>query len=459
MFFGVLKNQATFVVFAADDEGENESQQPDQAPSNEPVSHSIMTTKIPLTQTPVLQTDRIRADFPTLQREIRPGVTLVYLDSAATSQKPLQVIQAMDAYFRNYNANIHRGIHTLAEEATAAYEDARQRIAEFIGAPSSRQVIFTRNATESINLVALTWGRANLHPGDTIILTEMEHHSNIVPWQMLAAEKDLRLKFIPVTEDGLLDLVTYRRLLEQNPRLVAFTQMSNVLGTITPAAEIIQLAHEAGALTLVDGAQSVPHMPVDVQALDADFLAFSGHKMCGPTGIGVLYGREDLLESMPPFLGGGDMIKTVHLNSFKANQLPHKFEAGTPAIAEAIGLGAAVDYLTKVGMENIHQYEQQIAAYALERMAEIPGARVYGPKADQKGAVVSFTLDNLHPHDIAQILDHYGIAVRAGHHCAMPLHERYGLPATTRASFYLYNTLEEVDLLVNGIYKVMEVFA
>ncbi len=308
--------------------------------------------------TETLNIARIRADFPILNREVRPGVPLVYLDSTATSQKPLAVIEAMNAFYRTYNANIHRGIHTLAEEATAAYEAARQRVAQFIHAPSPRQVIFTRNTTESINLVAQTWGRANLKPGDVIILTEMEHHSNLVPWQMLAAEKGLRLEFIPVTQDGLLDLETYQSLLSLGPRLVAFTHMSNVLGTITPAQEIIRLAHAAGAITLVDGAQSVPHFPVDVQELGADFLAFSGHKMCGPSGIGVLYGRKDLLESMPPFLGGGDMIKRVQLRSFAANEIPYKFEAGTPAIAEAVGLGAAVDYLEQIGMSAIARHEK-----------------------------------------------------------------------------------------------------
>ncbi len=401
---------------------------------------------------------RIRADFPVLSREVRPGVPLVYLDSTATSQKPLVVIEAMDRFYRQSNANIHRGIHTLAEEATAAYESARQKVAEFIHAPSARQVIFTRNTTESINLVAQTWGRANLQPGDVIILTEMEHHSNLVPWQMLAAEKNLRLEFIPVTRNGLLDLETYQVLLALEPRLVAFTHMSNVLGTITPAREIIRQAHAAGAIALVDGAQSVPHFPVDVQELGADFLAFSGHKMCGPSGIGVLYGRKDLLEGMPPFLGGGDMIKRVQLRSFAANEIPYKFEAGTPAIAEAVGLGAAVDYLQGVGMSAIARHEHEIIAYTLERLEEIPGVEVFGPSAEYKGGVASFTLQGVHPHDISQVLDTYGVAIRAGHHCAMPLHEKFNIPATARASFYLYNTTAEVDRLVEAIYKVKELF-
>lgn len=401
---------------------------------------------------------RIRRDFPILSREVRPGVPLVYLDSTATSQKPEAVISAMDTFYRQSNANIHRGIHTLAEEATAAYEDARRKVGNFIGAPAARQVIFTRNATESLNLVAFTWGRARLNPGDLVVLTEMEHHSNLVPWHMLAAEKGLRLEFIPVTPQGLLDLDEYRRLLALKPRLVSFTHMSNVLGTINPAKEMIRLAHEAGAVTLVDGAQSVPHFAVDVQDLDVDFLAFSAHKMCGPSGIGVLYGRKELLDGMPPFLGGGDMIKRVHLRSFVPNEIPYKFEAGTPAIAEAVGFGAAVDYLSQVGMDAIAAHEQEIIAYALERLEEIPGVSIFGPAVEHKGGVASFTLDGVHPHDISQVLDTFGVAIRAGHHCAMPLHEKFNLPATARASFYLYNQPEEVDRLVEAIYKVKELF-
>lgn len=407
---------------------------------------------------PILDIARIRADFPVLDREVKPGTRLVYLDSTATSQKPERVLTAMDRYYRQYNANIHRGVHTLAEEATAAYEDARAHIARFIGAKHAHEVIYTRNTTESINLVAQTWGRANLKAGDLVILTEMEHHSNLVPWQILAAQQGLRLEFIPVTAEGFLDLEEYRRLLGQSPRLVAFTHMSNVLGTITPAKEIIRLAHEAGAVTLVDGAQSVPHFAVNVQELDADFLAFSAHKMVGPTGIGVLWGKEKLLDAMPPFLGGGDMIKKVLLRSFVPNALPHKFEAGTPAIAEAIGFGAAVDYLSEIGMERIAAHEHDLTAYALERLKDFPGLSIMGPAAQYKGGVVAFTLDVAHPHDIAQILDMDGIAVRAGHHCAMPLHQKFDIPASTRASFYLYNTREEVDLLVKGLEKVRSLF-
>ena len=400
----------------------------------------------------------IRKQFPILDREVRPGIKVVYLDSTATSQKPETVIEAMNDYYRRFNANIHRGVHTLAEEATAAYEQAREKIAKFINAPAARQIIYTRNTTESINLVAYTWARANLKSGDLVILTEMEHHSNLVPWHILAAERGIRLEFIPMTNDGLLDLDAYRSLLSQGPKLVSFTHMSNVLGTITPAQEIIKLAHEAGAITIVDGAQSVPHLKVDVQRLDVDFLAFSAHKMCGPTGIGALYGKADLLEAMPPFMGGGDMIKEVKLRSFRPNSIPAKFEAGTPAIAESVGFGAAVDFLTSIGMENVAAHEHEITEYALERLEEIPGVKVFGPTADKKGGVASFTFDGIHPHDVAQILDRAGIAVRAGLHCAQPLHEKYGITATTRARFYLYSTKDEVDKLVEGIYKVKKVF-
>ncbi|GAB1470759.1 cysteine desulfurase [Chloroflexota bacterium] len=405
-----------------------------------------------------LNLTEIRKDFPILNRETANGKRVIYLDSTATSQKPLQVIEAMNDYYRRSNANIHRGVHTLAEEATALYEGARESIAKFINAASTREIIYTRNTTESINLVAYSWARANLKAGDLIILTEMEHHSNLVPWQMLQAERGVELEFIPVTEDGLLDLDAYKSLLNRTPKLVSFTHMSNVLGTINPAAEIIQLAHAAGAIILVDGAQSAPHFSVDVQALDADFYAFSAHKMCGPTGIGILYGKSALLEAMPPFLGGGDMIREVKLRSFRPNTLPYKFEAGTPAIAEAIGFGAAVEYLTKVGMEDIAAHEHVITEYALERLEEIPGVKLFGPSADKKGGVASFVLDGIHPHDVAQILDQDGVAVRAGHHCAQPLHEKFGIPATSRASFYLYSTKEEVDMLVKGLYKVKEIF-
>lgn len=406
----------------------------------------------------MLNVEEIRKDFPILERETSPGVRVTYLDSTATSQKPLQVIEAMNDFYRRSNANIHRGVHTLAEEATTLYENARGKIARFINASSAREIIYTRNTTESINLVAYTWARTNLKSGDLVILTEMEHHSNLVPWHMLQAERGVELEFIPVTEHGVLDLEVYRSLLARDPKLVSFTHMSNVLGTINPAAEMIALAHQAGAIVLVDGAQSVPHLKVDVQSLNADFYAFSAHKMCGPTGVGALFGKSALLEAMPPFLGGGDMIREVKLRSFRANALPHKFEAGTPAIAEAVGFGAAVDYLSEIGMDRIAAHEHEITEYALDRLEEIPGVTVFGPAADKKGGVAAFTLADVHPHDVAQILDKDGIAVRAGHHCAQPLHEKFGVPATSRASFYLYNSKAEVDLLVNGIYKVKAMF-
>jgi cysteine desulfurase/selenocysteine lyase len=400
-----------------------------------------------------------RGDFPIMRREVRPGVPLVYLDSAATSQKPTVVLEAMRSFYETHNANIHRGVHRLAEEATEAFEAARAKVAGFIGAGDPRQVVFTRNTTESINVVAHTWARANLTAGDLVVLSEMEHHSNLVPWQMLAAERGLRLEFIPLTDGGELDLTALPRLLELGPKLVALTHMSNVLGTVNPVEGIVRQAQQAGARVLLDGAQAAPHLSVDVTALGVDFYAFSAHKMCGPTGIGALYGRLELLEAMPPFLGGGDMIKRVELRSFVANDVPHKFEAGTPAVAEAIGFGAAADYVAGIGREAIHAHEQKVAGYAMERLEEVPGVRVFGPPIERRGGVVSFTLDGIHPHDIAQLLDGEGVAIRAGHHCAMPLHARYGLPASARASFYLYNTKDEVDVLVRGLYKVKEMFA
>ena len=401
---------------------------------------------------------QVRKDFPILSRELSPGLPLIYLDSAATSQKPESVIQAMNEYYEQNNANIHRGIHLLAEEATQAYESARVKVSEFINASSPDQVIFTRNTTEAINLVAFSWGRSNLKAGDHILLTEMEHHSNLVPWQALASEKDLVLDFIPITPEGLLDLDEFQTLLKQNPKLLAVTHMSNVLGTINPLEEILKDAKEVGAVTLVDGAQAVPHFPVDVSALEADFYAFSAHKMCGPTGIGVLYGRKDFLEKMPPFLGGGEMIKRVELRSFKTNDLPHKFEAGTPAIAEGVGFGAAVDYLQSIGMGKIEEHERRITGYALERLSLIPDLHILGPSIEDKGGVAAFYIKGIHAHDVAQVLNSQGIAVRAGHHCAQPLHNKYNIPATTRASMYLYNTADEIDKLISGIQKVKEIF-
>ncbi len=400
-----------------------------------------------------------RSDFPILAREAHPGVPLTFLDSGASSQKPESVIRAMDDYYRLHHANVHRGIHVLAEEATALYEGSRDRVQRFINAASRKEIIYTRNATESINLVAYSWARANLKAGDRIVLTEMEHHANLVPWQILAGQIGVELDYVPVTDDGLLDLDAYARLLAREPKLVAFTHMSNVLGTINPVESLAGQARAAGAKVLVDGAQSVPHLPVDVQTLGADFLAFSAHKMCGPTGIGVLWARQELLEAMPVFMGGGDMIRKVTLAGFKPNDLPYKFEAGTPAIAEGVGLGAAVDYLTDLGMEAVAAHERELITYALERLEEIPGVRVYGPPAERKGGVAAFTLEGVHPHDIAQVLDRDGVAVRAGHHCAQPLHERFDLAATARASFYLYNTRDDVDRLVVSLYRVKKLFA
>lgn len=404
--------------------------------------------------------ETIRADFPILHEVHHENVPLVYLDNAASSQKPKSVIDGLDTYYREYNANVHRGIHKLSEVATEAYEGARKKVQKFIHAKSRREVIFTRGTTESINLVAQTWGRANLGVGDVVLSTVMEHHSNIVPWQMLAIEKGFSVHYIPTLHDGTLDMDAYQQLLaEHNVKLVAVVHSSNVLGTINPVAEMATLAHEHGAVILVDGAQSVPHMPVDVQALDADFFVFSGHKMVGPTGIGILYGKRALLDAMPPWMGGGDMISRVTLDGSTWNDLPYKFEAGTPSIAEAIGLGLAVDYLTSIGMEHIHTHEQMMTAYALERLAEVPGVTVYGPSADKKGAVAAFTVEGIHAHDVAQLLDNQGIAVRAGHHCAMPLHDDVlHVPATSRASFYLYNTPQEIDTFVDALYQVKKTF-
>jgi cysteine desulfurase/selenocysteine lyase len=387
------------------------------------------------------------------------GKPLVYLDSAASSQKPDAVIEAMSAYYETTHANVHRGVYEISEEATARMEKARVKVARFINARQSKQVIFTRNTTESINLVAYSWGYASIHAGDLIVLTELEHHSNLVPWQLLAQRTGAQLEFVPISDDGLLRLDVYAQLLERQPKLVAFTHMSNVLGTINPVREMIAQAHAAGAVVLIDAAQSVPHLPVDVQALDADFLCFSSHKMLGPTGIGVLYGKRDLLEAMPPFMGGGDMIRTVGLRTSTWNDLPWKFEAGTPAIAEAVGLGAAVDYLNALGIEHVAAHEREITTYAMEQLRQVPGLTIYGLDSSQRGGVISFTLGDIHPHDLASILDQeVGVAIRAGHHCAQPLMERYGLSATARASFYVYTIKQDVDTLVQGLHKALEIF-
>ena len=413
----------------------------------------------------MLDIHNIRADFPILERQVH-GKPLVYLDNAATSQKPEQVIASMSEYYRNYNANIHRGVHTLAEEATLAYENARRKVGRFINAYRPSEVVFVRNTTEAINLVAMSWGRANVGEGDVIILSMMEHHSNLVPWQLLAEASGARLEFIGLDVMGRLVLDDLDRLLDEygaRVKLAAVSGMSNVLGTINPVGEIAERVHEVGALLLVDGAQSVPHLAVDVRGLGADFLAFSGHKMLAPTGIGILWARKEILQSMPPFLGGGDMIKSVHLRESEWNDVPHKFEAGTPNMAQAIGLGAAVEYLDNLGMENVHAHEREMAAYALERLADVPDLCIYGPPADERGGVVTFNLMRdgellIHPHDLASILDREGIAIRAGHHCAQPLMEHYGVPATARASFYVYNTEAEVDALAGALFKAQSVF-
>lgn len=403
----------------------------------------------------------VRADFPVLHQEHHPGTPLIYLDNAASSQKPRQVIDGMQAYYQQTHANVHRGIHKLSEAATEAYEEARKKVRRFINAVSKREVIFTRGTTESINLVAQTWGRTNLQAGDVVLSTAMEHHANIVPWQMLAAEKGFTVKYVPFVPDGTLDMDAYHALLCDNPvKLVAVVHSSNVFGTVNPVQEMTQAAHGANALILLDAAQSVPHLPLDVQALDVDFVAFSGHKMLGPTGIGILYGKRDLLEAMPPWMGGGDMISRVTLAGSTWNDLPYKFEAGTPSIAEAIGLGYAVDYLTALGMEKVHEYERILTGYALEQLAEVPGVTVYGPQdASKKGAVAAFSVQGIHAHDVAQLLDGQGIAVRAGHHCAMPLHDQLRVSATARASFYVYNTLAEIDALANGLREAQKTFA
>jgi len=409
-------------------------------------------------QARALNAEAVRADFPILSRQIN-GKPLVYLDSAATSQKPAIVIDSMDDYYRRYNANPHRGVYTISEEATAAYEAARQRVATFIGAATPKEVIFTRNTTEAINLVRYSWGRATIKAGDRILLTEMEHHSNLVPWQLLASEVGARLEFLCIDDDGLLLLNQLERKLD-GVKLLAITHQSNTLGTINPIKQLAEVAHRAGALVLVDGAQAVPHMPVNVQDLGVDFYAFSGHKMCGPTGVGVLWARRALLEAMPPFLGGGDMIKRVKLTEATWNDLPWKFEAGTPSVAEGIGLGAAVDYLGQFGMENVRAHERTLVDYALEKLQDVQGISIYGPKDPEiHGGSISFTLPDIHPHDLATLIDREGIAVRAGHHCTQPLMDRLGVPATTRASFYIYNRPDEVDQLVAGIQKAQKVFA
>lgn len=401
---------------------------------------------------------RVRQDFPILQEQVN-GKQVVYLDSTASSLRPEPVVQSMLDYYHQCNANIHRGVYKFSEEATHRYEKAHVKVAHFINAYSPKEVIFTRNTTESLNLIAYSWGRANIKEGDEIVSTVMEHHSNIVPWQLLAAEKGATVRYIPLTPDGKLDLTNIDSLINERTKLVTVTHVSNVLGTINPITELARKAHAVGALMAVDGAQSAPHMTIDVQALECDFFVFSGHKMCGPTGIGVLWGKREILQAMPPFLTGGDMIRNVSLEGSTWNDLPWKFEAGTPAIAEGIGIGAAVDYLQFWGIDAIRHHEIEITRYALGQLREIPDLTIYGPKkAEERGGVVSFNLADIHPHDLATILDREGIAVRAGHHCCQPLIESLDVTATTRASFYLYNDFDEVDKLTEALYKARRIF-
>jgi len=400
----------------------------------------------------------VRKDFPILNRRIR-GKPLVYLDNAATSQKPRCVVEALTDYYTQYNANVHRGIHTLAEEATMAYEDARKKVAQLIGAASPSSIVFTRNTSEAINLVAYAWGRAHLKKGDRILLTEMEHHSNLIPWQLIAKETGAELAFIGMFQDGTLNLDELEALIWKQTKLVCVTQMSNVLGTINPVKRIAEVARRNGALILIDGAQSVPHFPVDVVGLDCDFLAFSSHKMLGPTGIGVLYAKESLLQAMPPFLGGGEMIREVRFDRATWNDIPWKFEAGTPNIADAIAFGTAIDYLSEIGMARIREHEEELTEYALEALRELDEITIYGPKdARLRGGVIAFNYGEIHPHDLGTFLDNEGIAIRAGHHCAQPLMRRLGVVATARASFYLYNHEEEIDLLVESLKKAKRFF-
>jgi len=402
--------------------------------------------------------ESIRRDFPVLRREVN-GRPLVYLDNAATSQKPVQVIAEITRYYRDFNANIHRGVHTLSQEATDAYEATREKVRAFINGYHTAEIVFTRNTTESINLVAHSYGRTFLQPGDEVVISELEHHSNIVPWQMLRDERGIVLRYIPMFDDGTLDLAEARRLIGPRTKLLAITQMSNALGTIVPLEELIELAHRNGAVVLVDGAQSVPHLPTDVRALGADFLAFSAHKMLGPTGVGVLWGRRELLEAMPPFLGGGDMILTVSMEQSTWNELPYKFEAGTPNIADVVAFGKALDYLQSFGMDQIRRHERELLEYAVTKLVDLPGITLYGPTdLDQRGGVVSFGLEGVHPHDIGQVLDTHGVAIRTGHHCAQPVMTHLHIPATARASFYMYNTTDEVDALAEAITEAARFF-
>lgn len=416
---------------------------------------------------PGFDVERIRKDFPVLGRELPGGRSLVYLDSGNSSQKPTQVIETMRDHLTWHYGNVGRALHALGSESTEAYESARDKIAAFVGAPSRDEIVFTKNASEAINLVAYAFGnpvgedeRFRLGPGDEIVISEMEHHSNIVPWQLLAQRTGATLRWFPVTDEGRLDIGGLDELVNERTKIVSIVHQSNVLGTVNSVSPILARAREVGALMMLDASQSVPHQAVDVTELGVDFVAFTGHKMVGPSGIGVLWGRRELLEAMPPFLGGGEMIEAVWMDHSTYAPVPHKFEAGTPPIVEAIGLGAAVDYLTAIGMDQIKAHEKELVAYALEALPEVPGLRIIGPRtAIARGGTISFTLEGIHPHDVGQILDDvYGIAVRVGHHCARPLHLRFGIPATTRASFYLYNTTAEIDALVRGLHHVQKVF-
>ena len=396
---------------------------------------------------------KIREDFPIF----RNNPDLVFLDNASTTQKPQTVINTLSHYYENYNSNIHRGIYQIAEKATAAYEKTRDKVTEFIGAGDRRSIVFTKGTTESINLVANSWGGQNLNPGDEVLITEMEHHSNIIPWQLICERTGAKLTYIPINDDGTLDLSNPEKHFTNKTKIVCVIHQSNVFGTVNPITKIVKLAHEVGALVLVDGAQSTPHHRVNVSELNCDFFAFSGHKMMGPTGVGVLYAKPELLEAMNPFLGGGEMIRKVTLEGSTWNDIPWKFEAGTPNIAQVIGLGSAIDYINKIGWDTITNYENKLLIYAQDKLQSILGINIYG-SAKNKGAVISFNLENIHPHDVAHILDTYGIAIRAGHHCAQPIMKKLNVAATNRASFYLYNTLEEIDKLSEGLQKTVELF-
>jgi cysteine desulfurase/selenocysteine lyase len=403
---------------------------------------------------------KIRQDFPILKRKVNGNKTLIYLDNAATTQKPISVMNAIYNYYMNYNSNIHRAVHQLAEEATFEYEKTREKVAKFINAHSADEIIFTRNATEAINLVSYSWGRTNVNKDDRVVITEIEHHSNIVPWQILTQEKGAKLDYIGIDNNGYLNMEDCKKYLQRDKvKLLSISHMSNVLGTIVPINEIIEMAHQNGILVMVDGAQSVPHMPVDVQDMDCDFMVFSAHKMLGPTGVGVLYAKKEILNEMQPFIGGGDMIKEVHKHKTIYNDLPYKFEGGTPNIAGVIGFGAAVDYLKRIGMHNVREHEIEITSYAIKAIADIKGIILYGPSdANHRGGVVAFNIGDIHPHDLATIMNDHGIAIRSGHHCAQVLMERLDIAAASRTSFYIYNTKEEVDIFINALGEARRIF-